>query len=115
LQDDGFAPDTLLLTPTAAEALDLLVSGLSGGANDFVFAPGQGAPDIWDLRRRISKVIPAPIVLDSSVYGRFYASPVSLAAFEQDGGTTNTSILRLEGHAACGVERQGAAIRIAAA
>jgi hypothetical protein len=37
-----------------------------------------------------------------------------LARFEENAGKTNTSLVRLEGHAAFGVERQTAAIRIAA-
>jgi hypothetical protein len=40
----GYAPDTLILTPTASESLDLLVSGISGGTADFVFQPGQPRP-----------------------------------------------------------------------
>jgi phage head maturation protease len=107
----GYNPDTLILRPADAEALDLLVT--STGTQDYVFSPGQPAPAIWNLSRRVSKTVAAPVVLDSTAYGRFYVSPISLAAFEQNGGTTNTSLLRLEGHAAMGVERQTAAIRIA--
>jgi hypothetical protein len=62
----------------------------------------------------ISKVVNSPIVLDSSAYGKLYASPARLARFEENDGRTNTSLLRLELHAACGVERQAAAVRIAA-
>jgi hypothetical protein len=39
---------------------------------------------------------------------------MSLARFENASGTTNTSNVRLEPNACCGVERQAAAIRIAA-
>ena len=41
-------------------------------------------------------------------------SPVSLERFEADAGTTNRSNVRLELHAAFGVERTEAAVRIAA-
>ena len=41
-------------------------------------------------------------------------SPVSLARFEADAGTTNRGNIRLECNACCGVERQTAAIRVAA-
>jgi uncharacterized protein len=115
LQAAGYSPDVLILRPADSEALDLLVSGISGGTADYVFTPGQPAPNIWNLSRRISKTVAAPVVMDSTAYGKLYISPIGLAAFEQNGGTTNTSILRLEGHACCGVERQSAAIRIAAA
>jgi len=39
----GYSPDTLLLTPANAEALDTLVSGITGGTNDYVFAPANFA------------------------------------------------------------------------
>jgi prohead serine protease len=110
----GYNGDTLILTPAAAESLDLLVSGVSGGTADYVFTPGQAAPNIWTLSKRVSKVVAAPVVVDSQAYGKLYASPVSLARFEENAGKTNTSLVRLEGHAAFGVERQTAAIRIAA-
>jgi hypothetical protein len=110
----GYAPDTLVLTPAAAEALDVLVSGIASGTADFVFAPGQFAPNIWNLNRRISKTVPAPVVFDSTAFGKLYASPVSLARFEEAAGSTNTSLVRLETTGVFGVERQNAAIRIAA-
>jgi hypothetical protein len=37
-----------------------------------------------------------------------------LARFEENNGKTNTSLVRLELNAACGVERPAAACRIAA-
>lgn len=43
LRAAGYAPDTLILTPAADEALDVMVSGITGGTADFVFAPGQSA------------------------------------------------------------------------
>jgi uncharacterized protein len=114
VMNNGYAPDTLILTPANAEALDLAVSGISGGTQDFVFEPGQFAPNIWNLNRRISKTVPAPVVLDSSALGKLYTSPVSLARFEADAGTTNRSNVRMELHGVFGVERQNAAVRIAA-
>ena len=39
---------------------------------------------------------------------------MSLARFEENAGKTNTSLVRLETHAVFGVERQNAAVRIAA-
>jgi hypothetical protein len=52
--------------------------------------------------------------MDSTAFGRLYASPVSLERFEADSGTTNRSNVRLELHACFGTERQAAAVRIAA-
>jgi HK97 family phage prohead protease len=112
----GYQPDVLALTPAAAEALDVLVSGIAGGTSDFVFSPGQFAPGtIFGLQRRISKTIPAPAVIDSGQLGKMYASRVSLARFEENAGKTNTSLVRLETHAVFGTERQAAAVRVAAA
>jgi uncharacterized protein len=112
----GYNPDTLLLTPANAEALDTLVSGISGGTNDFVFAPANFAPNqIFGLNKRVSKSIPAAAVVDSRALGKLYAIRVSLGRFEENAGKTNTSLVRLETHAVFGVERQNAAVRIAAA
>jgi hypothetical protein len=115
LRAAGYAPDTLVLTAAVDEAIDVMVSGITGGTADFVFAPGQFAPGtLFGLQRRVSKTLAAPVVFDSNAYGKLYASPVSLATFEENAGKTNTSLIRLEGHAAFGVERQTAAVRIAA-
>ena len=46
--------------------------------------------------------------------GALYLSPLSLARFEENAGRTNTSLVRLEGHALYGTERTAAAVRIAA-
>ena len=52
--------------------------------------------------------------MDSQAFGKFYAGPVSLARFEENAGKTNSSLVRLETNAVFGVERQTAAVRIAA-
>jgi HK97 family phage prohead protease len=111
----GYVPDTLMLTPAAAETIDTMVSGLTGGTADFVFGPGRFAPGtVFGLNTVVSKVLPAPVVLDSSANGKLYVSPISLSRFEENAGRTNTSLVRLEGHAVYGVERTAAAVRIAA-
>jgi phage head maturation protease len=112
LQGLGFNPDTLLLTPAAAESLDL--SKATAADSFYQFAPDFAPGSIFGLSRRISKTIPAPAVVDSSAFGKLYASPVSLQRFEAANGTTNSANLRLELNAAFGVERVGAALRIAA-
>lgn len=115
LRASGYVPDTLLLTPAASETIDTMVSGISGGTADFTFGPGNFAPGtLFGLRRVESKVLAAPVVLDSKAHGKLYLSPISLARFEENAGRTNTSLVRLEGHAAYGTERTAAAIRIAA-
>ncbi len=115
LRAAGYNPDTLVLTPAADEALDVMVSGITGGTADFVFAPGQfSANTFFGLQRRVSKTVAAAVVADSQAFGTFYAGPVSLAKFEENAGKTNTSLVRLETNAVFGVERQTAAVRIAA-
>jgi hypothetical protein len=111
----GYNPDTLLLTPANAEALDVAVSGISGGTQDFVFEPAEFAPGrIFGLEKRISKTIPAATVVDSKALGKYYASPVELAHFEENAGATNTTLVRMELNAVFGGERTAAAVRIAA-
>jgi hypothetical protein len=51
--------------------------------------------------------------MDTRAHGGLYLSPLSLARFEENAGRTNTSLIRLEGHAAYGTERTAAAVRIA--
>lgn len=115
-QAEGYAPDTLLLPPADAEALDTLVTGVSGGDADFVFAPGQFAPgSLFGMNVRIVKGAADPIVLDASAIGKLYVSPISLSRFEENAGQTNTSTVRLEGHAAFGVERIDAVVVVGTA
>jgi uncharacterized protein len=115
LEAAGYAPDVVILTPAAAEGIDTMTSGITGGTADFVFTPAAFGPDrLFNLRRVTSKVVAAPVVLDSTAYGKLYASSTRLARFEENSGKSNTSLLRLELHSACGVERQAAAVRIAA-
>jgi HK97 family phage prohead protease len=112
---NGYNPDTLILTPANAETIDVMVSGLTGGTADFVFGPGRFAPGtLFGLNVRISKTVPAAAVVDSTALGKLYAGPLALATFEENAGKTNTSLVRLEGSGVFGVERQNAAVRIAA-
>lgn len=115
IQGNGYNPDTLILTPANAEALDTLRATAATAEQFYVFEPAGLAPKtIYGLNVRISKTVAAPVVADSKALGKLYVSPIELARFEADAGTTNRSNVRLEGHAAFGVERQNAAVRIAA-
>jgi len=116
VQAAGYSPDVLVLRPQDAEALDTLRATATAGEQYFVFAPAQLAPrNIFGLSVRISKTAAAPVVVDSGALGKLYVSPISLARFEVDAGATNRSNVRLEGHAVFAVERQAAAVRVAAA
>jgi hypothetical protein len=114
IQASGYNPDTLVLTPANAETLDTLVSGITGADNDYVFGGGRFAPgQLFGLNVRISKSVPAPVVVDSTAFGKLYSSPITLARFEQDAGATNQSTVRLEGcrlrdrAAGCGGQDRG--------
>ncbi len=109
----GYNPDTLILTPANAEALDVLQT--VGTEKMWVFGAGRFAPgQLFGMNVRVSKTVGAPVVVDASAFGRMYVSPISLASFEENAGKTNTTLVRLEGHAVFGTERQNAAVRIAA-
>ena len=115
LTASGYNPNLIALTPANAESIDLLVSGLTGGTADFVFGAGQFAPgQLFGMPTVVSKGIAASVVADTSAHGKLYVSPINLARFEENAGKTNTSLVRLECHAAYGTERTAAAVRIAA-
>jgi hypothetical protein len=114
LRASGYNPNLILLTPAASETIDTMVSGISGGTADFVFGPAQFGPGmLFGIPRAESKVLAAPVVMDTVAHGSLYMSPLSLARFEENYGRTNTSLVRLEGHAQYGTERTAAAVRIA--
>jgi hypothetical protein len=114
LQASGYNPDTLIQTPASAQALDLLVTGLTGGTADYSWGAGQFAGQVFGLRTVVAKNATWPVVLDSTANGKLYMGPVSLARFEVDAGSTNRSNIRLETNGVYGVERTAAAVRIAA-
>jgi Escherichia/Staphylococcus phage prohead protease len=95
LQTAGYAPDTLLIDPPGAEALDLLQSSY-GTEKFWTFGAGRFAPgDVFGLNIRVGKNAGTAVV-DSQAYGRMYMSPVELRAFEADGGLTNKTNVRME-------------------
>jgi HK97 family phage prohead protease len=106
----GYNPDTLLIDPAGAEAIDLFRS--SGSERFFAFGAGRFAPgQLFGLGVRVSKTAGTAVV-DSRAFGKLYVSPISLARFEENAGASNTSTVRLEGNAVFGTERTSAAVRI---
>lgn len=113
IMSNGYNPDTLLLTPAASETLDTDQS--LGSEKFWTFGAGNFAPrTLFGMSVRISKTVAAPAVVDSQALGKLYVGPIALATFEENAGKTNSSLVRLEGNAVFGVERQNAAVRIAA-
>lgn len=94
----GYNPDTLILTPSNGESIDLLMSGGTAGCpGGYVFGAGQfGPPTVFGMNVRISKNIANPTLVDSQAFGKLYVSPVSLASFEENAGKTNSSLVRFE-------------------
>jgi HK97 family phage prohead protease len=106
----GYQPNALIIDPAGAEAIDLFQS--SGTEAFYQFGPGRFAPgQLFGLEVRVSKTAGTAVV-DTNAFGKLYASPLTLARFEENAGATNTSTVRLEGNAAFGVERTSAAVRI---
>ena len=94
----GYNPDTLILTPANAEAIDMMVTGVTGGTADFVFGAGRFAPGtLFGLNVRVSKTIPAAGRRRRRARsGSCTPRPVWLATFEENAGKTNTSLVRME-------------------
>jgi HK97 family phage prohead protease len=110
----GYSPNALAIDPAGAESLDLLRS--SGSEQFYLWGPGQGAPGgPFGLQLRVWKGGtggPGTAILDTTSFGRFYASPIELRSFEENDGRTNTVLVRAECHAGMAVERPTAALRI---
>ena len=66
---NGYSPDTLILDPTTATELDTLKATATAGESFYVFSPGQAAPPVFSLARRVATQATAPVVLDSSALG----------------------------------------------
>ena len=110
---NGYSPDTVLLPTADRIALDILRTNGTVWPNDYVFAAaGLGPTQLFGLNAH-TYAGTATFVCDSRALGRLFVSPVSLARFEENSGSTNTASIRLEGHAAFGLERALAGYRIA--
>ncbi len=81
----GYTPDTLIIDPAGAEAIDLFRS--SGSEAFYVFGPARFAPsELFGLNVRVSKTAGTAVV-DSAAYGKLYVSPITLARFEESAGS----------------------------
>ena len=116
IQASGYTPNTLVLTPANAETLDTLVSGITGADNDYVFGAGKFAPghDVRPQRRHLEgRPRAGRARLDRE--REAVRQPAHAGEIRAGRGSPRTRrTIRLEGHAAYGVERTAAAVRIAA-
>lgn len=101
--DAGYNPDTVALSPTEATELDLLNLTLNNST---------GTGPLFGLKPRVSKALTLAIVFDSTAFASLYTSPVEFAAFEENDGSTNSSLFRAELNATCVVHRADAACEV---
>jgi hypothetical protein len=100
----GYSPDVVVLSPGDALAIQLIQLG-SGVT--YVFA--QQRPTIVVST---SVADTEGFVMDSSALGILFLSPFSLAVFEENNGTTNSSTVRAESNGLFLVQRPDAAASI---
>jgi hypothetical protein len=103
VQDAGYSPDSVALSPSEAVALDLILLETNNST---------GVGPLFGLRPRISKSVLLAIVFDSRAFATLHASPVELAAFEENDGATNSMLLRAELNAVAVVDREDAACEV---
>ena len=113
----GYNPDTLLLTPANAEALDVLVVRRLAAARTTTCSPRRSSrPNRSSGSTSGSRRRSRPrAVVDCQALGKLYTSPGHARAFRGGRGTTNRGNVRMELNAVFGGERTAAAVRIAAA
>jgi hypothetical protein len=100
----GYAPSILAAAPEDLIELRLLQQPRSAGG--YV---GTGMDAILEGLTRVAVPgLTTPMVRDPAALGTLYASPVTIAAFEEEAGSTNTSIVRIEANALFLVQRVGA-------
>jgi hypothetical protein len=97
----GYAPSVVAAAPEDLIGLTLLKQPTSG---DYVFSHGGDMP-LQGLRRVAVSGLDTPYVLDPSALGTLYMSPVRIASFEEEAGSTNTSTVRIEANGVFIVQR----------
>ena len=103
VEDAGYNPDTVVLSPTEAVELDLLLLETLNST---------GTSPLFGLRPRISKARTLSIVFDSSAFASLHAGPVEFASFEENDGATNSQLYRAELNAVCVVNREDAGCEV---
>ena len=103
VEDAGYAPDTVVLSPAEAVALDLIRLEISNST---------GVEPLFGLRPRISKSILLALVFDSSAFATLHAGPIEFAAFEENDGASNSMLYRGELNAVVTVDREDAACEV---
>jgi hypothetical protein len=104
----GYSPSVFAASPEDLIALLLLQQ--PGTAGGYVFS-GNAMP-LDGLRRIAVPGLTTPMVIDPLALGEFHTSPVRLAVFKENSGTTNSSTVRIESNGVFVVQRVGAVAEI---
>jgi hypothetical protein len=106
VQAAGYNPNTVALSPADAEALDLELLDILNSTNTL--------PN-WGLDIRIGKSVTTGFVFDRSAFATVHASPLEVAAFEENDGATNSHLIRAEMNAITTVDQLAAGAALGAA
>lgn len=113
LTDAGYSPDLVALSSEMHKDLDLFRDGGTNEQYAFATTARQtGIAPLFGLKVAVVKNLVNAFVLDTKAAGRLYLSPVELRSFEENDGSTNTTLVRIEAHGAFGVERPTAITEI---
>lgn len=110
MQESGYDPSVLALSPSDAADFDLMRS--SGPEEFYVFGPGNEARSPFGMKVVASKSVTTPLLIDPQSAGRRYEGSLSLERFPENDGATNTSLVRLEMSFLCAIERPAAIRRV---
>lgn len=102
----GFSPDVVALSPADAEALDLELLALMNST--------ETLPN-WGLSVRVGKSVTTGFVFSSGDFATLHASPIEVAAFEENDGGTNSQLVRAELNSIVTVDQVDAAAALGAA
>jgi hypothetical protein len=103
MQLTGYNGSLLALKPSDAANLTLV----RGVTEQFV-----RSDPLATFRVVSSPSVTAPLLIDPSAAGRLYLSAPTLATFEENAGSTNTSTTRFEGTALFVVDREDAIVQL---
>jgi hypothetical protein len=103
VEDAGYNPDTVVLSPAEGVALDLLLLETLNST---------GTSPLFGLRPRISKSVLLAIVFDSKAFATLHAGPVEFASFEENDGASNSQLFRAELNAVAVVDREDVACEV---
>ena len=104
VEDAGYSPDTVALSPSEAVALDLILLETNNST---------GVGPLFGLRPRISKAfLSLAVVFDSRAFASLHAGPVKFSSHEENDGASNSQLFRAELNAVAVVDREDAGCEV---